>query len=558
MRYSACLILLAAFAASAAAAELARGPVYAVTELSFRGPAVALTDSPARDLECRVRFHHSGGAPDLTVHGFWDGGSDFKVRFTPTRPGRWTLVEVHSNRRELAGQRQGDYVTALPSRLPGFWIPDPASPGRRWYMRSDGSHQYIIGNTHYSFLSGYRDGGQPTGNDIARDIARNADFFKKLRLTLHGDRYPHPQEKPFLDLAGRPTDNGDFSHRPNPKWFRERADVAVRTAFEHDLIADLILAGPDVEDSRATLRAAANGGDATPWLRYIAARYSSFPNVWICLSNEYDIRVPVFTPAQVARFGQTMRQFLPYPTPLSVHPSGQPLWKADFDELPEWADHHIIQRKIREVPVAADVMASVWRNAEGKGPRLKPTLNDELSYQGEGDRHNEGDTIEAHTGAFLGGGYGTTGWKTGNKLGHYFWGKFDPAEHTAADNLKFLRETIDRHISFWKMAPDLSIFSSLDAGSRGLAWSGEEYVLGANRARQGVVAQLPPGQWIVQRHDIVAMQSVTLGEAASGRFVFDVPASRAVLFHFRKPAGATPSSPGKPLRSPGAPPGPRE
>lgn len=535
-----CLIALAALAASPLmAAEAGRGPLYAVIELAFRGPAATPAESPARDIEFWVRFRHVSGSPEHQVHGFWDGGSEFKVRFTPTRAGRWDLVEVHSNRKELAGQRQGDYVTATPSKHPGFWMPDPASPGRRWYMRSDGSHPYIIGNTHYSFLSGYRDGNQPTGNDIAQDVARNAQYFKKLRFTFHGDRYPHPHEKPFLDHEGGPTDSGDFSHRPNPKWFRERGDGAVQAAFEHDLIADLILAGPDTEEARSTLRAAANGGDPAPWLRYIAARYASYPNVWICLTNEYDIRVPVFTPQQVARLGETIRRFLPYPTPLSVHPAGKILWNPAFDELSEWADHHIIQRKIREIPVAADVLASVWRNAEGKGPRLRPTLNDELSYQGDGDRHNHGDTIEAHVGAFLGGGYGTTGWKTGSKLGHYFWGKFDPAEHTAADNLRFLREVIDRHITFWKMAPDLSIFSNLDEASRGMAWPAQEYVLGTNQARRGIIAQLPSGEWTLMRHDIVAKQSATLAASASGRFVFDAPASRAVLFHFRKKGAPT-------------------
>ena len=33
----------------------------------------------------------------------------------------------------------------------------------------------------------------------------------------------------------------------------------------------------------------------------------------------------------------------------------------------------------------------------------------------------------AGLGAFLGSGYGTMGFKPGNKLGHHFWGKFDPA-----------------------------------------------------------------------------------------------------------------------------------
>lgn len=523
------------------AAEAGRGGVYAVVELAFRGPLQGPRDAPARAIDFWVRFRHESGAPAYTVQGFWNGdgrggttGNVFKVRFTPTKPGRWMLVEVHSNRAELAGQRQGDYVTAAASRHPGFWVVDQASPGRRWYRRSDGSHQYIIGNTHYSFLSGCRDGGRPTGNDIAADVARNAEYFKKLRFSLHGDRYPHPDEKPFLDDEGRPTDSGDYSHRPNPKWFGERGDLAVRTGYEHDLIADLVLCGPDTEDSRATLRAAGNGGDPAPWLKYIAARYGSYPNVWICLCNEFDIRMPVFSEEEIARFGQIMRKFLPYPTPLSVHASPKPAWSRRFDELPEWADHHIIQRKLRELPTAADAIEAVWKNPRGKGPREKPTVDDELSYQGEGDKHGEEDTIESHLGAFLGGGYGTTGYKPGNKLGHYFWGKFDPAEHTAADNLKWLRELIDGNVTFWRMTPGATIFSNLDPGFRGMAWPGQEYVLGTNRKRDGLAAELPPGTWTVTRHDVIRRESVTLSTEAAGRFQFDAPASPAVLFHLRK------------------------
>jgi len=240
-----------------------------------------------------VRFRHEGGAPEYTVHGLWDGdgeggleGDVFKVRFTPTRPGRWKVIEVCSNRPELKGQREADWIVAFSSKRKGFWVVDQESAGRRWYRGSDGSHQYIIGNTQYSFLSGRRRGGEATSVSIAEDVARNAQYFKKLRFSLHGDLYPDPVEKPFLDDAGRPTDLGHYSHRPNPRWFHQRADVAVQTAFEHDLIADLILAGPDSEESRSTLRAAANGGDPEPWLRYVAARYGSYPNVWFCLANK--------------------------------------------------------------------------------------------------------------------------------------------------------------------------------------------------------------------------------------------------------------------------------
>ncbi|HEX8203950.1 MAG TPA: hypothetical protein VF590_25975, partial [Isosphaeraceae bacterium] len=231
---------------------------------------------------------------------------------------------------------------------------------------------------------------------------------------------------------------------------------------------------------------------------------------------------------QIARFGRVLGGFLPYSTPLSVH-SAPSTWPAGFDDLPAWHDHIIIQHKLRDLSDASDTIRRARR-----GPRAEPVLDDELSYQGAGDKHSEADTIEAHLGVFLGGGYGTTGWKTGEKLGHYFWGGFDPAEHSAADALAFLRRVIDVHITFWRLEPSEGIFEGLDPGFRVLAWPGREYVLGTDQPRRRLVAVLPRGRWAVARHDVIAQTSAILAESASGRFEFDAPASRAVLFHFQK------------------------
>ena len=535
------LLLLVFFCSQIRAAEIMKADVYSVMELTFEGPVQGPKDVPARDIDFWVKFRHESGSPEYKIQGFWDGdgkggmsGGIFKIRFCPTKSGRWNLVEVHSNQKQLNSQKQGQYVTAVASKHPGFWIVDPDSPGRRWYMRSDGSHQYIFGNTHYTFLSGYKNGGKPSGNDIAADVAGNAKYFKKLRFSLYGGRYANPNEKPFFDDDGQLSDSGDNSHRPNPRWFSQRADLGVQTAWEHDLIADLIICGPDTKESRSVLRAGNNGGDPTPYLKYIAARYGSYPNVWICLCNEFNIKEPKYTEEQIARFGQIIRQYLPYPTPLSVHTVPSTMWPAKFDELGPWNDHQIIQKKIRNLPDAADAIEYTWRNPDGKGPRNKPTINDELSYEGKGDKHTEQDTIEAHLGAFLGGGYGTTGEKPANKLGQYFWGCFNPVEHKSADNLKYLREIIDGNVTFWKMTPGTGIFSNLHPEFRGLAWPGHEYVLGTNKGRKNIVANLPDGAWTIKRYDIISKREQTLSESASGSFTFDAPESRVVMFHFKR------------------------
>jgi len=508
----------------AGAADLGQVKRFHVVELPLQGPKLGPKDTPARDVQLAVTFRHESGRPQVRVGGFWDGdgkggraGGVFKVRFCPTRPGRWRVAKTESNRPELTGRREGDVLTCVASGHPGFWIADGW-----WYRRSDGSHPFIVGNTHYTFLSMRNDRG-PHGNDPAADVRANAAYFKKLRFGLGGGRYPDPKCRPFLDDAGRPTENGRFSLRPNPAWFG-RVDAAVRAGFETDLICDLIACGPDTREIRSTLK-----GDPAPWMRYLAARYGAYPNVWFCLCNEWDIKNPSYTPAEIVRAGTLLRAALPNPTPISVH--GQPAnWTARLNEG-RWHDHVIVQWKIKTLPRAADTAAR--NHARGAGV---PVCNDENAYEGRGDRFSEADVIEGCFGTVLGAGYPTTGEKPAGKKGQYFWGKFNAIEHKAADNLLALRRYLDRHVAFWRMkpAPPADLLAEPPASARLLADPGREYVLGTNAAAEGLRAKLPPGAWRIIQLDLFTRKQRTLADAAAGTFTFSVPASRAVLTHLRK------------------------
>ncbi len=203
--------------------------------------------------------------------------------------------------------------------------------------------------------------------------------------------------------------------------------------------------------------------------------------MWMCLCNEYDIKQPKYSEATAARWGQTLREHLPYPTPVSVHASQNVIWSSKFDELPAWNDHQIVQRKLKTLAQSADTMQAAWRG-DAVGPRNKPSINDELSYEGAGDKHLEEDTIESHLGAFLGGGYASTGYKPGNKLGQYFIGRFDASEHKSADNLRFLRKSSTRILLFgrWQPAPRFSKVST----SGFEQWRGQDTNTCSARARR--------------------------------------------------------------------------
>ncbi|HPF02025.1 MAG TPA: DUF5060 domain-containing protein [Bacteroidales bacterium] len=515
-------------------------PLYSVIEIGFEGKRYVVTDNPVRDIVLQTTWINEDSRKTLTVYGFYDGdgsgnpsGNIFRVRFCPTETGKWTLIRVVSNDRKLNGQHEGLQINATASEHHGFWMPDPESPGSRWYKRSDGTHQYITGNTMYSFLSEYfRD--KPAGGNIRDDIIKNSIYFKKVRIGITGDRYPHPSSKPFLDFTGNPTDDGNYSHRPNTEWFYNRLDRAVKTGFEKDLITDLILNGPDTKESRSVLKAAGNNNDVTPILRYIAARYGSYPNVWLCLSNEFDIKEPSFTPSQIISFGEILQTFLPYPTPVSVH--SVRFWtKALNTPSPSWFDHVILQSKLKKSDQSADHIEINFII----GGENKPVIDDELAYEGKGDGWTEEDVVEAFLGAFAGGGYGSTGHKPANKEGHYFSGNFKPEEHRSADNLLWFREVIDNDIRFWKMEPvpvvssDNIFMEKFDSRLRILGLKGEEYVLaGSFQAR--VTAILPEGSWMISSYDLISMQKKVLSEKAEGRFEIDFSSSRAQMFHLKK------------------------
>jgi hypothetical protein len=544
------LLLLFCACSTLKAGVVGTGQVYSVIELTFQGPHAGPTDTPSKDVDFHARFQHESGTPVIKLHGYWDGdgkggnsGNIFKIRFTPTRPGRWKIVEVVSNRKELQGQKQGDTLQASAGTHPGFWEVDKSSAGERWYKRSNGSHPYIVANTLYTYLSETSE-GKPNGSNIARDTNGSADYFKKLRFSVIGDVNPHPTDAAFLDDTGKQTNDGNFSHRPNPQWFARRVDLAVKTAYDRDMISDMIMSGVDTQEARSALSPSKNGGDPTPFLKYIAARYGAYPNVWFCLINEFGIRIPKYSPEQIIKFGKIFKGFLAYSNPLSVHPK-EGGWIPALNTTPAWNDHVIFQMKLRKLNESADWIQRVYKDSD-----RKPVADDELSYQGAGDQHTEEDTIEAHVGAFLGGGYGATAHKSHagerkvdaegvawrvNKKGQYLQGNFNPQDHSSADNLRWMREKIDTNITFWMMEPiePSSIFTGADKDFRAMAWENNEYVLGTNRETRNVKIKLPPGSWKVTKYDMIWMVDEVLSENATGYYEFRTPGSRALLFHFK-------------------------
>lgn len=90
------------------------------------------------------------------VYGFWDGGKTWRVRFTPTRPGTWTLVTdfsapvadsaLHAKQRTFTVLPAHDQAPPI-FRFGGFLRTQSATANRRGYFT------YTDGVTPFSWLS---------------------------------------------------------------------------------------------------------------------------------------------------------------------------------------------------------------------------------------------------------------------------------------------------------------------------------------------------------------------------------------------------------------------
>ena len=181
-----------------------------------------------------------------------------------------------------------------------------------------------------------------------------------------------------------------------------------------DFISDLILGGTTGDQV----------ANREGYLKYVAARYGSYPNVWFCIGQEWNEQTST---SSEKSFGDMLRSYMAYPNPVSTHGTGG--WNTGLNGA--WHSHSIRQGKINDLSRAADAITSDYGN-NGR----KPALNDENGY--DPDEATELDVIEGITGSFAGGGYGTTGNKTGSKKGGYFWGHEAVGtrivDHPSADN----------------------------------------------------------------------------------------------------------------------------
>ena len=319
---------------------------YDVFELRLEGPA---SGNPY--LDCTLAATFTLGNRSITVDGFYDGGTTYKIRFMPDTPGQWNYT-VTTN---FATSVRSGEMTCLPAQH-GAHGPVRVANGHH-FSHADGTPYFPFGTTCYAWTH--------QGDTLEEQTLASlkASPFNKIRMCLFPKSYQYNHNEPVFYPFARPagttlTQPGDITRFDPAYW----AHLEQRLAQLRDLNiqADLILFHPYDRWGFASMPAEADDR----YVRYLVARLAAFSNVWWSLANEFDLMKSKST-TDFTRLLRLVQQVDPYQHLRSIHYSK---YMYDYGSL--LVTHASLQTY--EFAKAAEWLAE-WR---------KPVVFDEAMYEG--------------------------------------------------------------------------------------------------------------------------------------------------------------------------------
>lgn len=246
--------------------------------------------NPFLDVSLEVEFIHAHRF--IKVMGFYDGRDTYRVRFMPDVEGEWRYV-THSNVDALNGCT-GEFICTPPTA-------NNHGPVRVidtfHFAYADGTPYHPVGTTCYVW--------NLQGDELEEQTLSTLSNapFNKMRMCVFPKRYAfNNNEPPCYPFEGEvkrgwdpsmrdnykaepPPDFWDFS-RFNPAYF-QRLEKRILDLRAMGIEADLIIFHPYDFGAWGFDRMPADVNDR--YLKYLAARISSFRNLWWSFANEYDL-----------------------------------------------------------------------------------------------------------------------------------------------------------------------------------------------------------------------------------------------------------------------------
>jgi hypothetical protein len=525
-------------------------------------------ENPFVDADVSATFRRPSGT-ELTVGGFHDGGSNWKVRITPDETGTWTYTTKCIAGDPGLNARTGSF-RVVESSAPGFIRIDPERPTT--FRFDNGDWFFPMGDTAYKLL--------------VQDEKAIREFFEIRRRSRFNFVRVIVVCDPRFWLFGGDPQKPDFT-RFNIETMR-KLDRVFETARACGMNLELIIYGYDPLNVSLWTDVAAQDR----LVDYLVRRYAAFPNLFLWdVANEFERYADGryrFEPSDVGWARSVCariraRDAFGHPTGVHCshwttetgglryrdHVNGPfqsvwPLW-SDANEVTTFVTQNntgleVPERKRRHNPGDATVLEwqgdayrRTWTAAgwefEAAGledfiaddwARGKPVLNLEFGYQYEPGTEEEFSytTRQSHS-------FDSTRrkmWKIAAS-GGYFAAGFSSSWSGAADKshafdiqnwrpqcYEVLYDFFVKRTDYWRMAPHLELVPKTDAC---LADPGREYVVYAPRGGR-VSVEIAAGtyttRWLNPTTGATLDAKTTTGPAAL-RMESPLPDGQDVVLH---------------------------
>jgi hypothetical protein len=484
---------------------LSAGPATAAPSVEQWGCFEAILEGPSAGnpyLEVRLSATFVQGDRRVTVPGFWDGGTAYKIRFSPPTAGAWRY-ETKSNRPGLGGKR-GELTAAKPTGDNH----GPVEVFKTFYLRyADGTPYHQFGTTCYAWVH------QPDAlqEQTLRTLAGSP--FNKIRFCVFPKSYAYNRNEPEC-FAFRKGDDGkiDFT-RPDPAFWR-RFEKRILDLQRLGIEADLILWHPYDRWRFATM----GRENDDRYLRYCIARLGAYRNVWWSLANEFDLMAPRAmrghrgdkAMADWDRFFSILEKEDPHRRLRGIHNC-----RGFYDHTKAWVTHGSLQ--------TSDMKGGV----RFRGKYRKPILYDECRYEGN-IPHGWGN-LDAKTMAqrfwlgTMGGCYVGHGETYKHPEDILWWSKGGVLHGGSPKRIQWLKDFMAKAPPFDTLEPQGD-----DKGRFVLARPGEYYLLYCLAGRSQTIRLAGERPYKVDAIDPWAMEIRPEGTARPGDFTAAAPAGDLV------------------------------
>lgn len=343
-------------------------------EAAAEGRAV---ENPFTDAVVTGTFE--GEQEKVTVDGFYDGGNVYRVRFLPSHEGHYRY-RIEGN--VLAEPVCGEFDVTPAVREHNHGRVQVVDACRFRY--EDGTPYYSVGTTCYAWVHQSGELQEQTletlGNSPFNKIRfcfypKFYEFNRKEPLTYPYERgagegldrelvEKEERERKFFPGMQPPETDYEFNYyRLNVAHF-QRFDRRIRQLRDMGIEADLILMHPYDRWGMNVMKAEC----CDLYVRYLAARYGAYRNVWWSLANEYDL-IATKTTEDWERYAAILCEKDPYHHLRSIHNC-----MAFYDYTRPWITHCSMQRQ--------DFCKTTEYTDEYLKRYEKPVVWDEICYEG--------------------------------------------------------------------------------------------------------------------------------------------------------------------------------